>query len=261
MTNDLVDRIAERLDTAAAEAKTVPMISIDTPIDVETGYRIQRASIARREARGDGIVGHKLGLTSRAKMEQVGVHEPIRGVLTRTMHLADDATISVAEHCHPRVEPEVAFVLDAALEPGISPADAMARVRHVHVALEVIDSRYENFKFTLADVVADNCSSSRFVMGDRTAPADAGDLSNLGVVLTLNGEVVHTASTAAVLGDPTLALADLATMLDHHPGGLRAEAGQVLLSGGATAAVHVKPGDVVEVEIERLGKARVRVAE
>jgi len=253
-----LEALAEKLDEAQVQASPVPMLSRERPLTTEQGYGVQKALIARRVERGERVVGAKLGLTSRAKMDQVGVHEPIRGVLTDGMHVPDEGTIRHAKYCHPRVEPEIAFVMGDGLEGRpASKADALAAVVRVHVALEVIDSRYENFKFTLADVVADNCSSAAFVLGDGVRAVDAPPLDHLGVVLRHNGQIAHTASTAAVLGNPLEALGELATMLGRRAN--RIEPGWIVLSGGATAAIHVQPGDVVEVDVEQIGSARLVV--
>lgn len=262
LTESTGDALAAMLDDAAMRAETVPMLTVTHgALAVEDGYAIQRTSIARRVRRGDTIVGHKLGLTSRAKMEQVGVHEPIRGVLTRTMWLPDEATISLSEFCHARVEPEIAFVLAAPVRAGMTPQEALACVSRIHVALEVIDSRYRDFVFTLPDVVADNCSSARFVIGDGIRPQalpSGARLDNLGVVMSVDGKVVETASSAAVLGNPLRALCELAAMLERE--GTQLAADQVILSGGATAAITLASSNVVTAEIEHLGVARLTVA-
>lgn len=259
MTEEQILRHAETVDVAAHTATAIPMLSRDgNAIAIDDAYAIQSASIDRRIARGDVIVGMKMGLTSRAKMEQVGVHEPIYGVLTATMIVNDGGTIRLDELCHPRVEPEIAFILDRDLHGPVTPVQALAAVSGVCAALEVIDSRYRDFKFTLPDVVADNTSAARFVLGSTSVPADRVNLGNLGIIFEINGVVVETGSSAAVFDHPARSLAELANMLARRGQHLRA--GQVVLSGGATAAFELSAGDHVRAVIEDLGTVELRVA-
>jgi 2-oxo-3-hexenedioate decarboxylase len=251
--------LAETVDTAAASATEIAMLTGDgREIAIDDAYAIQSASIARRLDRGERVVGMKMGLTSRAKMEQVGVHEPIYGILTSSMIVNDGGAIRMEELCHPRIEPEVAFVLKEDLHGPVTPVQALAAVAGACAALEVIDSRYRDFKFTLPDVVADNTSAARFVLGSTLAPVDGLNLGNLGIIFEVNGEIVETGSSAAVLDHPARSLAELANMLARR--GLHLRAGQIILSGGATAAVPLKSGDRVRVVIEAIGTAELRVA-
>ncbi|TVR02596.1 MAG: 4-oxalocrotonate decarboxylase [Deltaproteobacteria bacterium] len=244
--------IAKLLDTAAREGRTVPQISLELPdLTVEEAYRIQRASIARRIRRGARLVGMKMGLTSLAKMEQMGVHAPIYGHLTSDMILEDGGTFAHGALGHPRVEPEVAFVLGADLHGPVTPAQALLAVDGVCAALEVINSRYANFRFSLPDVIADNASSALFVLGSRVvSPADL-DLGNLGMVMSINGVVSQVGSSAAILDHPARSLAALAGLLAES--GEHLKAGQIVLAGGATAAVALQPGDRVHLEVDSLG--------
>lgn len=258
MTDQELQRLAGIVDTAAMTATEIAMLTGDgREIAIDDAYRIQSASIARRLERGERIVGMKMGLTSRAKMEQVGVHEPIYGILTSSMVVNDGGSIRLEEHCHPRVEPEVAFVLAEDLHGPVTPAQALRAVAGACAALEVIDSRYRDFTFTLPDVVADNTSAARFVLGSALVPVEGVNLGNLGIIFEVNGEIVETGSSAAVLDHPARSLAELANMLAHRGDHLRA--GQIILSGGATAAVALKSGDRVRVIIEELGTAEMRV--
>lgn len=238
MTADL----AERLDAAALSGAAIPQIASAAGVDAGGAYAIQEALVARRLARGERLVGVKLGLTSRAKMAQVGVDEVIWGRLTDAMAVADGGTVDTSGLIHPRIEPEVAFLLDAE-------GDATA----VAPALEVIDSRYADFKFSLADVIADNSSAARYAIGSwKPLP---GGLDNLGVLLEVDGRVAQIGSTAAILGDPRRAL-DAARRLAGAP----PEAGWVLLAGAATAAVPLAKGAYVRAVVEGLGTVAVRAS-
>lgn len=249
---DDVDAFANRLDQATLEVKPVTKLTATKPFDLADGYLIQRAGIGLRKLRGDGLVGMKMGLTSRAKMLQMKVEVPIYGHLTRSMILDDGGTISRARHIHPRVEPEVAFLLKRDLEGPVTPAQALAAVDGCCCALELIDSRFENFQFTLEDVVADNGSSSRFVLGSVMKPREF-DTGNLGMVLRKNGVVVETGSSAAIYEHPARSLAAMANQL--APLGEKLKAGQIVMTGGATAAIALAVGDHARVDVDGLGSA------
>ncbi|GGK42821.1 4-oxalocrotonate decarboxylase [Pilimelia terevasa] len=240
--------LAARLDTAAREAAATTQLTADVALAAPGAYAVQRALVARRLARGERMVGVKMGLTSRAKMAQMGVDEVIWGRLTDAMWIPDGGAVDTAAHIHPRVEPEVAFLLDRTPVVG---DDFAACVRAVAPALELIDSRYADFRFTLADVIADNTSAAGFVVGPWRPVPDG--LDNLGVLLEVDGEVVQTGSTAAILGDPRRAF-DAAVRLAGADG-ITLAPGWVVLAGAATAAVPLAPGSHVRAVVEGLGTA------
>ena len=257
MTNERINELAAIVDDAAANRAEIDMLTAGEPgLDIAAAYRVQEASVARRMARGERLVGMKMGLTSRAKMEQMGVHEPIYGRLTSSMVLNDGGVIPWGSLLHPRIEPEIAFVLADDLEGPVTPAQALAAVAGCTAALEIIDSRYRDFKFTLPDVIADNTSASYYVLGSTLVPVELVNLGNLGMVLEINGRVVETGTSAAVYDHPARSLAELANMLARVGG--RLEAGQVVLSGGATAAYAINPGDRIRVLIDEIGSAEAR---
>lgn len=245
-----LNALARRLDDAARKASPVAMISLDTDDLTEAdGYAIQRASMRRRQARGEKVIGMKMGLTSRAKMVQVGVHAPIYGTLTDAMHVEDGGVVHMGAHCHPRVEPEICFRLGADLSGEVTPEQALAACDGVCAALEVIDSRYENFKFTLPDVVADNASSTKFVLG---AWHDAGtDVGDLAMKMTA-GDEVREGSSQAILDHPLNSLCALAERVPL-------KAGWVVMCGASTAAVHLAEGMNVNLEVAGLGTVGFRV--
>jgi 2-oxo-3-hexenedioate decarboxylase len=260
LSHERIEVLAGIVDDAAMSATEIGMLSADEPaLTIENAYLVQEASIARRIGRGERLVGMKMGLTSRAKMEQMGVHEPIYGRLTSSMILNDGGVLRLEGLCHPRVEPEVAFIMKRDLVGPVTPAQALDAVAGVCAALEIIDSRYRDFKFTLPDVVADNTSAIFFVLGSRLVPPDAVNIGNLGIVMEVNGRIVETGSSAAIYEHPARSLAELANMLARRGG--RIEAGQIVLSGGATAAIALNAGDHVRVEIDEIGGAEFRVSE
>lgn len=251
--------LAEQLDTAAVQGVTVAQPSDRMPdLTVQEAYRVQRASIARRIGRGEAVIGMKMGLTSLAKMEQMGVHSPIYAHLTSPMLLPDGGSFEGEVLGQPRVEPEVAFILGRDLRGPVSPAQALLAVEGVCAALEILDSRYENFRFSLPDVIADNASSAYFVLGNVVLRPSEIDLGNLGMVMSINGQVSQVGSSAAILDHPARSLAALANMLSEV--GEELHAGMIVLAGGATAAVALSPGDRVLLEVDRLGGVQVEVS-
>lgn len=258
LSNDTIEKLAAVVDEAAQTSDPIVMLTAEYPeMTLEDAYTIQRRSMARRLERGESIVGMKMGLTSKAKMEQMNVHNPIYGHLTDPMMLGDGDEIIRSDYCHPRVEAELAFVMANDIQGKVSPQEALSAVEGVCAAIEIIDSRYKDFEFTLIDVVADNASSTGFALGPVVKATDELDLGNLGMVMSINGEVVETGSSAAILEHPARSLAALISMLAERDEGLKA--GQVVLAGSATKAVHVEPGDRVDLEVDSLGLVHLRV--
>jgi 2-keto-4-pentenoate hydratase len=253
-----VDDLAARL-IAAADARTgieALTTSVGT-FDVETAYAVQDALVADRVARGNQVVGAKLGLTSVAKQKQMNVDEPIYGWLTADMTLDADGSLECARFIQPRCEPEIAFRLGTDLRGENATAeDVLAATEAVFPAIDVLDSRYAGYSFTLPDVAADNASGAGYLVGADGVDPSGFDLRLTGVVLSKNGELVATATGAEVLGHPAASVAWLVRALAARGRGLTA--GQVVLSGALTAAVAVQPGDVITAEFDRLGALEVR---
>lgn len=221
-------------------------------LDVDTAYQIQDLTLAARLDRGERLVGIKLGLTSKAKQQRMNVDNPIVAWLTDAMILPDQSSASVGDFIHPRVEPELVVILDKDLKgPGVTPARAMEAVGPVLAGVEVIDSRYRNFRFTHADVVADNASSGAYVTGPVTRPAAEVDLKAEEVVVEIDGATAYTATGAAILGDPAEALAEAANLFGGR--GITLEAGWVVLLGALTDAVPVAPGTTATFNYSTLG--------
>ncbi|MBL8649046.1 MAG: fumarylacetoacetate hydrolase family protein [Sphingopyxis sp.] len=246
--------IAERLDTAMRDARAVPQLT--EPLSLDQAYAVQAASLARRYARGERRVGVKMGFTSLAKMEQMGIGEVIWGRLTDAMQVADDGSVPFARFVHPRIEPEIAFLLAADLPGEIGEAEAHAALAGIAPALELIDSRYENFRFSLSDVVADNSSSSAFVVGPWQTPF--ADLAELDFTMAIDDEAKQTGSSAAILGDPIRSLVRAARLA--AAAGEPLKAGDIVMAGGATAAEALSPGNRVTLDVARLGSVSVTIA-
>lgn len=248
-----IAQLAEHLENAELQAFDVKKITDEYPeMDWEDAYDIQWEIRRRKEARGNRVVGLKMGLTSYAKMKQMGVEVPVYAFLADYFNVPDGGAVKTAELIHPKVEAEIAIITNKPLRgPGCTVAHVLNATEAVLPAVEVIDSRYENFRFDLKSVVADNASSARFVTGGNLKRADQVDMKTLGVVMEVNGEVVATGAGAAVLGHPAASVAMLANMLAER--GEEIPAGTFIMTGGITAAVEVKAGDSVCVRYQDLG--------
>jgi 2-oxo-3-hexenedioate decarboxylase len=251
-----LDEIAESLDSAARDATAVPQWAARIGLSVADAYAVQTRLIAARQARGHRRVGVKMGFTSRAKMRQMGVDQMIIGRLTADMRVDDGAEIRIDRYVHPRIEPEIAFLMKAPLAGQVTGIEALAAVEAVAPAMEIIDSRYQDFRFDLADVIADNASSSGFVVGG-WRPKDT-PLGCLGVILEIDGRVRQIGSGADILGHPLrslVAAAQLAAML-----GESLQPGDIVMAGAVTAAEPLAAGVCVRTVVEQLGQITIRVA-
>jgi 2-oxo-3-hexenedioate decarboxylase len=241
---------ARIVDEAARTATAIPQLTETHPaLSAEEAYAVQALSVARRQTRGEKRAGYKMGLTSRAKMQQVGVSEVIWGRLTDAMRVEEGGELSRARYVHPRAEPEIAFIMRRPLEGRVTAAEALAAVEAVSPAIEIIDSRYKDFRFALPDVIADNSSSSGFLLGAWHRPDT--DVANLGLLVEVDGQVVQVGSSAAILGHPLRSLVAAARLV--AAAGERLEPGDIVLAGGATAAHPLSPGQYVRAEFEAIG--------
>ena len=250
--------LAEHLETCELQARDTQKITDEHPtMDWDDAYAIQAEILRRKLARGSRLIGLKAGLTSHAKMKQMGVESPVFGFLVDNFCVPEGGEVKMAELIHPKVEPEIAFVLKRALKgPGCHIGSVLAATDFVLPGIEVIDSRYRDFKFDLKSVIADNTSAARFVVGGQPQPVSALDLRTTGIVLEKNGEAIAFGAGAAVLGHPAAAIAALANHLGAR--GQEIPAGTLILSGGITEAVAVKAGDQVTLRVQGMGSTSLR---
>ena len=258
LTPDTIAQLAEHLDNCQRNAQDTPKITDTHPdMDWDDAYAIQDAILARHLGRGARVIGLKAGLTSHAKMKQMGVETPVFGFLVDEYSVSEGGEVKVSELIHPKVEPEIAFVLKHALRgPGCHIGAVLAATDFVMPGIEVIDSRYRDFKFDLKSVVADNTSAARFVVSGRPLRASEVDLRTVGIVLEKNGLPVALGAGAAVLGHPAAAIAMLANHLGAR--GQEIPAGSLILSGGITEAVAVAAGDNVCLRVQGMGSVSLR---
>lgn len=230
-------------------------------LSIDDAYAIQSALLELQLGRGDSLAGAKLGLTSVAKQEQMGVTEPVYGwVRSSTVLDANGSggahTATLSDFIHPRVEPEIVFRLAEDLAgPGVTANDALDATAEVLGGIEVIDSRYEAFSFTLPDVIADNTSAAGVAIGgDGVGPRDI-DLTTLGCVFEVDGAIVGNATGAALLDSPAECLAMLANHVGRH--GLKLEAGWIVMAGAPTDAKPLAAGTTATARYSALGSVTV----
>jgi 2-keto-4-pentenoate hydratase len=249
----LISELAERLWSAEAGRIPVSPLSAERPgLLPEEAYAVQACNVDRRVAAGRVIRGRKLGLTSLAMQDLLGITEPISGVVLDDMIVEESDQIRHDQFIQPRAEAEIALRLGSDLSgPGVSTAQALAAIDGVLAAIEIGDSRIVDWRVKLVDSVADNASSARVVLGGRVTPASGLDLRLVGVLFYRNGVPIDSGAGAAALGHPARCVAWLANKLSAEGSGLRR--GDMVLSGGLHRMVPVRPGDVFRAEFAHLG--------
>jgi 2-keto-4-pentenoate hydratase len=246
-------------DLAQAERSKVAMAPLTDGhpgIDVVDAYEIQLINIRQRVAEGARVVGHKVGLSSEAMQQMMGVDEPDYGHLLDEMEVFEHTAVPAGRYLYPRVEVEVGFILaDDLPGAGCTEDDVLAATAAFAPAIELIDSRISDWKIRLCDTIADNASSAGFVLGAaRVSPKDI-DIKAIDAVLTRNGETVATGRSDAVLGNPVTSVAWLARKVADF--GVRLRAGDVVLPGSCTRAIDARPGDNFVAEFDGLGSVRL----
>jgi 2-oxo-3-hexenedioate decarboxylase len=250
-------QIARVLASAERDRRALHPFTDEHPeLDEDTAYDAQWAGVQTKLDAGERLVGAKLGLTSRIKQQVMKVDSPLYGWVTSSMLVPYGEPVDLARLIHPRVEPEVAFLLARDVATPATVTSVLAATEAVFSAVDVLDSRYENFRFTLPDVIADNASAGAFLLGPRAvSPADLDDLRLLGCVLRVDGNVVATAAGAATMGHPAASVAWLANRLVER--GRTLDAGMLIFSGGLTEPVPLRLGMSVTAELDQLGTIEV----
>ncbi len=258
MIEQLREEIAGMLLGAYTSRQPVdPLTEKYDALTMADAYEIQLLQVRRWLGARARIKGHKIGLTSAAMQRQLGVDQPDYGHLLDSMFWLEHEPIPAARFLQPRVEPEIAFVLDKELRgPGVTAADAIGATGYVLPALELIDSRIRDWRIGLLDTIADNASSAGVILGSSPVPLTAVDLRLAGCNLHKNAELAGTGAGGAVLGSPLTAVVWLANTLGER--GIVLEPGQVILPGSVTAAIPVGPGDTVTATFAGLGSVTAR---
>jgi 2-oxo-3-hexenedioate decarboxylase len=247
--------LAKIVDEAALNAKPISQLSLENEFSEKEAYEIQANSMARRYNRGEKLVGVKLGFTSKAKMIQMGVHDMIWGRLTDKMLIGKNTNILLEKFIHPRAEPEICFLVKKEISKEVPMSEIKQYIHGVAGAIEIIDSRYQNFKFSLEDVIADNCSSAGFVIG-KWHNVDT-PIEDLKMDLYINDEVVQTGSSKAILGNPWESVVAASRLCAQYGQVIRA--GSYIMAGAATSAVFLEKNQTVKVEVETLGTVQFSI--
>ena len=246
-------------DLAQAERSREPIVPLTVAypdIDIVDAYEIQLINIRQRVAEGARVLGHKVGLSSKAMQQMMGVDEPDYGHLLDEMQVFEDTPVQAGRYLYPRVEVEVGFILADDL-PGAdcTEDDVLAATEALVPSIELIDTRITDWKIKLCDTIADNASSAGFVLGEaRVSPADV-DVQMIEAVLTRNGDLVAEGRSDAVLGNPVTAVAWLARKVESF--GVRLKKGDIVLPGSCTRAIDVRAGDEFVADFAGLGAVRL----
>ena len=253
-----ITQLGDELYTALSTGKTVsPLTSRGFDITIEDAYHIQQRMLSRRLAKGEKVVGKKIGVTSAAVMNMLGVHQPDFGYLLDGMVYNEGESIPMDTLIQPKAEGEIAFLMKKDLMgPGVTAADVLAATAGVMACFEIVDSRITDWKIKIQDTVADNASCGVFVLGDKLVDISQVDLALCGMVLEKNGEIVVTGAGAATMGHPVNAMVWLANTLGRL--GIPLKAGDIVLSGAMGAMVPVQKGDSLRVTIGGIGGCSVR---
>jgi 2-keto-4-pentenoate hydratase len=240
-----------------------PFTDADPDLGMADGYAVQQELVKLLLADGDRIVGYKVGLTSKPMQKMIGVDTPDYGPVLGSTVYADGDAVPVSAFIQPKIEAEIAFVLGSPLAgPGVSVLDARQAIAGMTAAVEIVDSRFADWRIRLADTVADLASNGAVAISSRIVPLDGIETlipRLIGMVLTRQGDLVDTGAGAAALGDPVRVVAWLANTLGSM--GAKLEAGHLVMTGALHAAVPMRAGDVFRAEFDRLGPLTVRVTE
>lgn len=251
-TTDLRDAADALLGAYRSGIPIPPLSGAHPEATLADAYRIQQEQVRTWIEAGEIVRGHKIGLVSAAMQAQMGVHQPDYGHLTASMFHAEHTPIPTRSFIQPRIEPEIAFVLRAPLRgPGLTVADVARAVDSVLPALEIVDSRIQDWKITIVDTIADNASSGAVILGTSPTPLVDVDLGRARCRLDLNGDLVRTGTSTTVLGTPLDALTWLANRIGSE--GVGMEPGHVVLSGSLTETIPIVPGDRVTADITGIG--------
>jgi 2-oxopent-4-enoate/cis-2-oxohex-4-enoate hydratase len=255
----LTDRLGEELYRALRERRTVAPLSARHPgLDIEAAYRISLNFLDRRLADGERVVGKKIGVTSKAVQDMLGVRQPDFGFMTDVMEVEDGAAVEIAAGLiQPRAEAEIAFILRADLNgPGVTDQDVLDATEAIAPCFEIVDSRIADWRIGIVDTVADNASCGVFVLGPARVDPRTVDLPALRVEVRKNGAFLSEGLGSAVQGSPLTAVAWLANTLGRL--GVPLKAGEVILSGSLVPLAPAVPGDLFEMELQGVGRCSVR---
>ena len=258
MSETLNETLADELYRALRDKRTVPpLIARHPELTIDDAYAISLAALERRKADGERVIGKKIGVTSKAVQDMLGVHQPDFGFLTDRMFIEGDIDVAANGLIAPRAEAEIGFILKDSLKgPGVTAEDVIAATESIVPCFEIVDSRIQDWKIGIVDTVADNASCGVYVLGEARVDPRAHDLPNLHVTVTKNGAPLSEGYGHAVQGSPAQAVAWLANTLGAY--GVTLDAGDVILSGSLVPLEPARPGDVFEMQLHGVGSCTAR---
>lgn len=259
MTKDIIENIADQLNVARMNCAPVEQFSGTyknlTRLDA---YKVQELGISYREKLGEKVVGLKMGLTSEAKRKQMDLDSPLYGVLTDKMRVDDGGNYSLTGQIHPKIEPEIAFSIARELTSENTYEEILSSIDGVYIALEILDSRYKQFKyFSMEDVISDNSSSSHYILGEKVINFDKANLKKLNMKMRVDGAIAQEGSSSAISGDPVLSVVELCKLLSKR--GKTLPANSLVLTGAATPAVALKQGMEIKLEVDGFSTIAVNI--
>lgn len=258
MTKELVTHFAGVLNAARINTQPIVQLSQTYKISRADAYEMQEKQLSLRLAVGEKQVGWKMGLTSEAKRQQMNLDSPLYGFLTDKMQVQNHGEFNISSQIHCKIEPEIAFLISKDLPYNPTRDQVIESVSAVAPALEILDSRYTEFKyFSMEDVIADNSSSSYFVLGPWEKNFHQIDIKNLKLTMKIDGIAKQHGTTQAISGDPAQSVIELCQLLAQR--GHILKSGSVVLAGAATAAEALQPGQVIALEMDQLEKIEVKI--
>lgn len=261
LQTEQIKEIASEIHRARLEAQGLEQYSKNIKdFSIEDAYSIQESGIKLREESGETIIGMKMGLTSEAKRKQMDLNDPCYGVLTQKMQIPDKGTFSLRGSIHPKIEPEIFFKIGKPLKGKVTIEEVMDSIEWVGAALEILDSRYSQFKyFSLEDVVADNSSSSHFILGETLLHPEELNIENLKMVMRVDGKEVESGISSDISGNPYISVVQLVELLDKR--GQYLKENTIVLAGAATSAIQLKAGMHIDLEVDFLGHVDLVIKE
>ena len=254
-----MNKFAKMLHEARLTASPVEQLTASgAKLSRSEAYEIQEKGILLRETEGEKAIGLKMGLTSEAKRKQMNLDAPLYGVLTDKMEIENNGAYSMKGKIHPKAEPEVAFMFTKELNATMTYDEVFSAIKWAAPAIEILDSRYKQFKyFSMEDVISDNSSSAYFIVGEPFKVHSKDDYFNKNLNFFVNGEIAHSGNSNAISDDPLNSILELARLMDAR--GKKVPASTVILAGAATAAVALEPGMIVSLEIDGMKKVEFKV--
>ena len=244
-------------DSSTNKTTTPPVRSIITATDIDAAYAVQKINIQKRIDNGERVIGRKIGLTSYAVQEQLGVDQPDYGILFESMQIKNGGELSYADLMQPKAEAEIAFKIGKDLDGDVTISDLTDAIEYASASIEIVGSRVENWDIRITDTIADNASASHFVLGDNQVSIDKLDLPNCSMSMTKNGEIASEGIGSACMDNPLNAALWLAQVMAKN--GTPLQTGDILLSGALGPMVPIDKGDIFEATIQDLGSVTIQI--